>query len=531
VTRRSTKLALGLIGATLALAGLAATPASAMVGRAPTRPTACDLVTASDIESVTGVPMTLYQGGNGDTELCIYNNAPGNPYLTIQFLICCESVGTGAPGVDRRLQHRPDATPVTGVGDDASITSFVGGTERLEVISGSYGMTFNWDGSINLRRDPRQDLVALAKLAISRLSAASSAGGSSSSARSVAPAAPAGRSSLPGAFPDPTKVDTSAKALGVSALLTGLLMLMLAFPSELFNRTLKLHYRTVRGWLGPWARLDERVTERVGAWPQWQRFGTFMVIGGLLGALLDPSLGFDVGSVALVLGLVVSRAVITVVFALPEVLYMRRRHQLRGQVQALPAALAVAAVCVVLSRLAGFQPGYLYGVIVGISFARELSRAERGQVAAWAAGCVLVVSLGAWFAWIPVVDAINGGDTSFPILFIDAVLATIFVIGVQTVVIGLLPLRVLDGEALKAWSRRIWGSLYGCGLFLFVWVLLHPVSDFVGTTHEGGQVGRAMVPFLVFGAISIGFWLYLRNRPPSPLEPEPLAPAATGQPD
>jgi hypothetical protein len=381
------------------------------------------------------------------------------------------------------------------------------GTKTLEVISGSYGLVFTWRSSVNLRRDARQDLVALAKLAISRLSTASSAGGDSS-------------------------VPATASSVGTEqarrSSLTGLLMLMLAFPSELFNRTLKAHYRTVQGWLGPWERLDRKVMATIRSQPQWAGFSAFMVIGALLAALLDPTLGLNMGSLALVLGLVVSRAVVTVAFALPEMIFMRRRHRLRGQVEMLPAALALAAACVLVSRLAHFQPGYLYGVIVGIGFARKLSREDEGRVAAWAAGWVLVVSLAAWFAWTPVVNRISGGDTSFPILFVDAVLATTFVIGIETLVIGLLPMQVLHGRALFDWSRRVWGVLYALCGFVFVWVLIHPASDFVGTTHESGQVGRAMVPFVVFGAISVGFWLSLRKRAPSPLELEPVAPAPIG---
>ena len=330
------------------------------------------------------------------------------------------------------------------------------------------------------------------------------------------------RSSLPGSFPDPTKLDTSAKSVGASVGLTGLLMLLLAFPSQLFDGTLKVHYATIRGWFGPLARLDQRTAATLRAWPQWAVFSGFMIVGGLLASMLDPSLGWNVGSLALFLGLVVSRAVITVAFTVPDMIFMRRRYQLRGHFEALPGALLVAAVCVLVSRLADFQPGYLYGVIVGIEFGRKLSRVEDGRLAAWATGWVLVVSLIAWIMWIPVVDAIANGDTSFPILFIDALLAMIFVTGVETVVIGLLPLRMLKGDPLLAWSRRTWAALYLVGSFLFVYVLVHPESSFVGTTHVGGNVTRAMAPFLFFGTISIGTWLYFRNRPePGPPRSRP----------
>ena len=253
-----------------------------------------------------------------------------------------------------------------------------------------------------------------------------------------------------------------------------------------------------------------------------------MIVGAALASLLDPTLGWNLGSLALVLGLVVSRGVVTVAFAVPEVIFMRRRYHLAGRFEALPGALAVAAICVLVSRLAGFQPGYLYGVIVGIEFGRQLSRVEKGRVAAWAAGWVLFVSVAAWFAWIPVVNAIGGGNTDFVVLFADAVLATVFVTGVEAVVIGLLPLQLLKGKEVLAWSRRTWAALYVVGAFLFVYVLVHPESGFVGTNHAGGSITRAMAPFLVFGTASIALWLYFRNRAEPPPDVEsPISDRAT----
>ena len=46
-------------------------------------------------------------------------------------------------------------------------------------------------------------------------------------------------------------------------------------------------------------------------------------------------------------------------------------------VRALPATLLVGVLCVLVSRIADFQPGYLYGLIIGFFFARGVDRARR----------------------------------------------------------------------------------------------------------------------------------------------------------
>ena len=48
--------------------------------------------------------------------------------------------------------------------------------------------------------------------------------------------------------------------------------------------------------------------------------------------------------------------------------------------QALPGTLFIAAICVIVSRVANFQPGYLYGLIIGFGFARELSKVAEGRL-------------------------------------------------------------------------------------------------------------------------------------------------------
>jgi len=542
VTRRGMRLAIGMVVAMVALLGLGAASAAATIDRAPTKVTACDLITPAEIESV--LSWTLLDTGTADNggAGCEYRPDTGDNFehVRVEF---SRDPGSAAfartvfdsdrADIARRQGSFAYFNDVGGVGDAAFQHGFYpdtsdGSDSTLVFLSGPFEVKVTVQHRTKASADLEADTIALAKLALSRLPAGSDAatpgaGGSSSPAQSPAESAVPERSSLPGSFPDPTQVDTSPKALGVSALLTGLLMLMVAFPSELFDRTLKTHYRTVRGWFGPLAQLDQRINTKIRTRPQWVRFAGFMVIGGVLAAFVDPTLGWNLGSVALVLGLIVSRAVVTVAFALPEAIFMRNKYRLGGRFEALPAALAVAALCVLVSRLAHFEPGYLYGIIVGIEFSRKLARDEHGRLAAWAAGWVLVVSIAAWFAWIPVVNAISGGDTSFPILFIDAAVGMIFPIGIATLVIGLLPMRVLDGKALYDWSRRGWLALWLTGGFLFVWVLIHPESNFVGTTQQGGDVTRAMVPFFVFGVISLGLWAYLRNRPPSPLEFESVA--------
>jgi hypothetical protein len=95
---------------------------------------------------------------------------------------------------------------------------------------------------------------------------------------------------------------------------------------------------------------------------------------------------------------------------------------------------------------------------------------------------------------------------------LESCLGAIFLLGLESVVVGLLPMRFLDGARVKEWSGAAWAVLFTLGLFALVHVLLSPGSGYVG--HSSGQVTVAVIVlYVVFGAISVAFWAYFRYRP------------------
>jgi len=56
-------------------------------------------------------------------------------------------------------------------------------------------------------------------------------------------------------------------------------------------------------------------------------------------------------------------AVVTMGFGLPVLIYMRWKSGDKGELRVLPGTIILAAVCVFVSRVLHFQPGYLYGLI------------------------------------------------------------------------------------------------------------------------------------------------------------------------
>ena len=236
----------------------------------------------------------------------------------------------------------------------------------------------------------------------------------------------------------------------------------------------------------------------------------FITAGSAIGGLLDPGFGFNRTSFALIVGIGLGLAAITAVYFVAYRVYMWRRYGEKVRVQTIPAGLVVALLCVGLSRLMEFEPGYLYGIIAGIAVQREISAREEGGAVALTAIGILVISIAAWFAWLPVATAAEAPNPTFGVLVADAALASIFIAGVEILAFSLLPMRFLDGTKLKAYNRFLWILLMSVGMFMFVHVIMHPAAGFVAT----GSMALVLALLLGFLALSIAFWAYFRFRTP-----------------
>lgn len=196
---------------------------------------------------------------------------------------------------------------------------------------------------------------------------------------------------------------------------------------------------------------------------------------------------------------------------------LRWSTERRGTLKMLPGGLLIAAACAVVSTALGLKPGYVYGLIltyVVIRDGRETDRgtpAQKGRAVLGAAVATLAVSVIAWLAWIPVEDAADRGSTYPPTLVADAVLSATYLMGVQTVLFGLIPLAFLDGYLLSRWKKSIWTICATVAGFAFVHLVYGKQSEQV-MEYDGDAVVNMFTLFVLAGAASLAFWAYVRHR-------------------
>ncbi|MEO6349692.1 MAG: FGLLP motif-containing membrane protein [Candidatus Limnocylindrales bacterium] len=309
----------------------------------------------------------------------------------------------------------------------------------------------------------------------------------------------------------PEAVGSDLAVVGQSLLLALLFLLLAAFPGQLLNKTLEENYDEVVGWLTPEGRIGTRVRALLARfWDQRVGLLLFVILSALMYGFLSPEFGPTVESAASLIGILGGLAIVIAAFELPLYFFQRRMLNDRGRLRVQPMTLVVGIACVVISRIADFQPGYLYGLVAGYVFAKELSMRDEGRANAVTAVWMLLISLGAWLA-LPTMEVGLAGQPLLQTL-VAAALATIFVGGLEGLLFELVPLRFLRGESVFAWHRGMWAILFLAAAFTFAHILLTPTSGYLGDTRSSPLVA-AVILFVAFGIVSVAFWAYFKYRP------------------
>jgi hypothetical protein len=331
------------------------------------------------------------------------------------------------------------------------------------------------------------------------------------------------------ALPTPSEAFSSPGRIVASAAISIAALLFITFPANLFNKTFEENYDVIVAWWEPRLRRFRRKPSNTNADAEGQaadgtapaagtaetnndrvKFWLVVVAGAMFGGLLNPKFGANSASVNSFVATLLSVIVGTAVGTAVGFLYRRRKkYDVTRHFEALPAGLAIAALCVVLSRISDFQPGYLYGVVCGVAFAGTLAKNESGHLVALGHLATIAVAVLAWFVWVPVNHAALHLPGVFPLVILDDLLASLFVGGLVGSVINLIPVRFMPGHTLASWHRGAWMAVFGVAAFGMTEIVLFPSRH----NHAGhAPIITIIVLFVVFGGGSLLFRDYFARR-------------------
>ncbi len=376
----------------------------------------------------------------------------------------------------------------------------------------SFGLTFGGSHTVDVVLLDHPDLdgeyVEIGRASVTFTVDAPGAAGSASRLASGEPDAP---SVLGATVPLQSTGLTAGHAL-LTAAVTVILLLIVGYPSLLLGNTLgdEKNYDRIFGRATAWWKKATGRMRRPKV-PGWVPVAIGMTAATTIAGFVDPGFGLNLGS----LRMLVSVALAFVIQNLVGWWLVRRALRitdpdLKPGIRFKFGSLPILLVAVVASRLVGFEPGMVFGLIVGLSFGGELAKTKQARVVLVGAGYAFGLAMVGWLGYSIVVSA-AGADPGFWATFASETLSGLAVSGVASLPVALLPMAFTEGGALFAWKKAVWALCYAIGLFSF-FVILLPLP------FSWGEVGAPLATwiglYVAYAVLAVGVWGWFRFTTP-----------------
>lgn len=290
------------------------------------------------------------------------------------------------------------------------------------------------------------------------------------------------------------------------------LFLLVAFPAELLNSTLSEQYSRFSRRL-PKAGWPRRFTDWLGSMPLVGGV-LITVAAAIIFGFVDPDFGFDITSFRVVLACFLALFIVGFLASVISGRILGGRWKLRTAIELKPLGLILTVAGVVISRLLDFSPGFLLGLLLGLSLVGGTTVAQRAMSTLVQASVIFGLSIGAWLLYGALSAVLNPDDFGTSLLF-DTLVATTTE-GLTGVFIGMLPVTFLDGPSIYAHSKKLWLGAFLVSAFAFVAIIIP------GAWGElSGSIVVWVSVVVAFAVIAGGIYLYFRFwAPPIPEQTE-----------
>ena len=296
----------------------------------------------------------------------------------------------------------------------------------------------------------------------------------------------------------PQEVDVTTRSVVLAISFSVLGLLVIGFPADLFNRTLRTNYARIAR-VFPWMGRD-RLPSSSGR-RQIVAFLASCAIAGLIGSLQKVQEWSPRGVLTIAASVAFGYLVTAGVYEAAVRTAGSRLGLPKRQFRAFPGALPLVGMFVAISTLGGLQPAYLYGHLAGSVASSDKPPPTRARALETVVASVALLALGL-VCWIA------RGFVSSPLA--SSLLAGCSVVALNRLAFGLVPITFFDGAAITMHSRLMWASLYVPVLTLFVLLILLPAGQ---RAPGAGVAAAAMLPFLAFALLSLTLWFWFRRTP------------------
>jgi hypothetical protein len=255
----------------------------------------------------------------------------------------------------------------------------------------------------------------------------------------------------------------------------------------------------------------------------WLVVAATYVVGVLLSALVDPGAGPNAGTARLLASLLTVFLLQSVLgWAVIRAILGRGGRPVEFRPTINPGLLLLVVAGAVFSRVLGFEPGVIFGALLGLAFGATLQGARQAKVVLVGSGFLVALSFVSWVTYS--IGAAAGWQASGFGVFALETLSGLTVAGASGLAVALLPHKAFDGKIIWDWRKLVWAAVYAGGAF-YALVVLGAIP--IDPSAISAPLLGWLVLYLVYGAVSLALWLIARRAARPPAAPaETRAPSA-----
>jgi len=318
---------------------------------------------------------------------------------------------------------------------------------------------------------------------------------------------PSGTSYLTNALPTIADLLGAPASFAAAGGFGAIILLLIAIPAHFLDDTVEANAHRIAGWFSRLAPVAER----------WRRFRSrlphipfsgpmIIVLASVAFGFADPQFGFDLISLRTTLALAIGLLLVMEVPNLATSTLLRRRWSARARVVVQPGALILSLAGVVASRIFGFHPGLLIGLVMGLELASDARAEHRKRAVALRMGITAGIATGAWLLY-SLLSASGSEPHDFAGLLTRETLVAATDEGLTGLVVALIPVTFMDGKKLFDGSKWLWAAIAVPVGFLFAMLVLPRAFTEDG---PGSSFWAWITVLIVFSVLALGVWLAFR---------------------
>lgn len=313
-----------------------------------------------------------------------------------------------------------------------------------------------------------------------------------------------------------SEVVSDPRAIAVGAGGALVLTALVAIPTALLNASLQEGYDRLRRRVerffarGPLRRLASRTRLRDGI-----AIAIGLPLAAVITVFIDPRAGWN-GGTARLLATTLAGFLIESLALLALLAWLLRRRGAAAHVSLRLGSLVILVLAVIATRLSGFEPGFVFGVVLAVLFRHPPTPQQEAAAARTELRLLAALAAASWLGYSAVYPLASAGDALS--LLAAETMASVAVGGLTALTILALPVGETPGATLFRISALRWAAAFFGAVAAFCIVVL-PMPE--SWDEVGSPFALWVGLFVAYSVLAVAVWAIVtstRHREGAPVD-------------